>query len=474
MKKSFVLLLITGVIALVLTGCEGMDSLTKEWNDLLDGIENSREQYDQEQNGEEQENQDKEETPEGTNQEQENEEENLQGNSDTNDTIGNQEEMQEGADVQTLPDITALDPSTTKEEMAVRESIGLTDAHMPALFQEQSGNYAYDLMTGNRQKQLYIEIYSILCNQAEDVVLCSTDIDTIDYVFQCVMNDHPEIFYVTGYTYTKFSINEVVKRVAFTGTYTMSQPTIGEMENQIEQYATQCIAGVPQGADDYETVKYIYEYLVNHTEYDLQAKENQNITSVCAYGASVCQGYAKTLQYLLNRMDIPTTLVIGTVNTGEGHAWNLVQLEDGYYYVDVTWGDAFYQLEGNAVQNLDSRKIPKINYDYLCVTTEQLCTTHVIDNIVPMPECVATDNNYYVREGYYFNQYDIQRVEQLFQQAYTSNQGFVTLKCADREVYRQMKKNLIEDQVVFQFLDTAAKTIAYAGNEEQMTFTFWL
>ena len=358
--------------------------------------------------------------------------------------------------------------------MAARENIGLTDAQMPQLYQEQGGNYAYDLLNQDIQKQLYVEIYRILMNRVESIIVCSTDIDAIDYVFQCVMNDHPEIFYVTGYTYTQYSINEMVKRVAFTGTYTMDRDTIYEMQKKIEQYAIQCLQGLPDGADDYEKVKYVYEYLIDHTEYDLQASENQNICSVCVYGASVCQGYAKTMQYLLNRIDIPTTLVIGTVNTGEGHAWNLVQLEDGYYYVDVTWGDAFYQLEGSGEKTVGMGEIPKINYDYLCVTTEQLCTTHVIDNIVPMPRCISMSNNYYVREGSYFQQEDMERVEQLFQQAYEDGQGFVTLKCSDMNVYRQMEQNLIEDQMVFQYLHETAKTIAYATNEEQMTFTFWL
>ena len=152
-------------------------------------------------------------------------------------------------------------------------------------------------------------------------------------------------------------------------------------------------------------------------------------------------------------------------------AWNLVKIDGQYYYIDVTWGDAFYEFEATEI---DQQMHPTINYDYFCVTTEQIKQTHNIDEIVKLPFCTSMNANYYVRENSYFFQYEEEQIKALFETAYDRNKNYITLKCSQKEVYQKTIEELITNQKVFRFINNNSTSIAYTYNEEQLTISFWL
>lgn len=334
--------------------------------------------------------------------------------------------------------------------------------------EELANCYCYSVLN-DEEKAIYLEIYSILKNMNEDVELSTLDVELIEKAFKCVLNDHPQFYYVEGYTYTTYSKNDVLSKLEFSGTYTKTKDECEAIDKQIEQYVEKCFWDINAGMSDYEKVKYIYEYVINGTEYNLAAKDSQNICSVFLNGESVCMGYAKAMQYLLLEQDILCTIVNGTAQEGEVHAWNLLLLDGQYYHLDVTWGDDSY-----TVANDETTSVGMTNYSFFCVTTDDILRTHTIDNVVELPQCIADENNYYVKEGYYFESLDTEKLAKVFSDAYASGKGYVEIKCMDAVVYREISTYLIEEQHIFDYLEDSKDTVSYYDGQELLLLEFWL
>lgn len=344
-----------------------------------------------------------------------------------------------------------------------------------SLLEEGGSRFAYESL--DAQEQIWYGEIEQALGEMTDTVKLSTepigqglDEQDIDRIFQCVLIDHPEIFYTTGYTYTKYSKGDRTVGIDFAGTYSLPREEAVNKAEEIRGRASEWLSDIPSDASEYDKVKAVYEKIIFFTDYDLNASNNQNIASVFLGNSSVCQGYAKATQYLLNHLGVMCTLVQGMVDTGEAHAWNLVRVDGDYYYVDTTWGDASYRMEDGS----GKEELPEINYDYLCVTTQELLRTHRIESVVAMPECTATQANYYVREGVYFTSYDAEQMQSIFDRAWESGRTEITLKCADEECYREICRVLIDEQEIFSYMPENSSTIAYAQNGKQLSLTFWV
>jgi hypothetical protein len=356
-----------------------------------------------------------------------------------------------------------------------REAAGLSEEGIKKLKKEQEGLFAYEKLT-DAGKTLYVEMLAIMEHLASDVSVSTTSDDAVELVFDYVMTDHPELFYVSGYQYTDYKVGDETSRISFTGTYIYDEKEVASRKTRINEAVNRCLAGAPASTDEYQIVKYVYEYIIKNTEYDMNAVDNQNICSVFLGGRSVCNGYAKAAQLLLNKLGVKCTFVTGMVTTKGGqqfrHAWNLVLCNGAFYYLDVTWGDASYQTASG--ESADPTLLPDVNYDYLNVTTQEIERQHSISDTIAMPVCSSMTDNYYVREGEYFTSVEPALVQDLFNRKYQEGARNVTIKCATDEVYQALFDQLFTDGEVFNYMQGYNPTVTYTSFEKTRTIMIWL
>lgn len=340
--------------------------------------------------------------------------------------------------------------------------------------------YEYYFSKLNEQEQtLYREVKEILGRMGENVLLSGLSTENqncdeqLNKIFRCVLNDHPELFYVEGFTVTKYTRGKTITAVEFSGEYDGTYESNQERAEKIEAQVLRAVGLFEEKKDQYEIVKGVYDWVIRSTEYVSGAPDNQNMYSVLVNHASVCQGYAKTMQHLLNRLQIPCTIVIGTARgsaqAGETpHAWNLVNIDDQFYYLDATWGDASYAKQD------DSLECPDIRYEFLNMTTEDLLIHHTPEEIVPLPNCSAKKASYYFREGAYFLSCDEEQVKALAQSCFSSGERELFLKCENQDIYRELKGKLVDGKLLLSVLGPGRHSMAYLEDPDYLTMTFWV
>lgn len=340
--------------------------------------------------------------------------------------------------------------------------------------ESSEGLFYYEKLSES-EKTTYAEILTVLRHRAEKALLTTLSSEETDIAFKAVANDYPEIYFVDGYTYTLYLLGDVPSKLLFSGSYTMSADMIAQNDRAVEEYTdaflnSMSAEGIDK-SDDYNVIKYTYEYIIKNTDYDKSAPNNQNIISVMTGKKSVCSGYAKATQYLLNKCGIYASIVLGNVREGtEAHSWNLVSCNGSFYYLDTTWGDASYAYE----EENDKGAAPPVNYDYLLVTEADILRTHIFDSLALMPYCNSTADNYYVREDLLFYDVDAEHLSMAFDKAYEENREYIMLKMSDEAVYDNMWEHLLNKQHIFDYLKGKNDSVSYSENKDGLYFIFYI
>lgn len=341
------------------------------------------------------------------------------------------------------------DPSEVVKQAGRRET--------PEVESISQGEYVYQTLDEKTQK-VYDEVLDTILKHKKTVAVSADNKEELDLAYNAVNADYGGLFWISGYMYTQHTLGDNIIGIDFSPTYTMEKEEREQIQKQIDERVEEILAGISTSDSDFDKVRYVFETLVKQVDYDTGAENNQNIISVFLNGKTVCQGYACATQYLLKLLNVQSAVVTGKAD-GEAHAWNLVKMDGEYYYVDTTWGNSRYLNESK-----DEEKY--VNYNYLGMNSEEISTSHQAECSFELPECVASENNYYVHEGLYFENWDPDAIGALYQQAWESGQKKISVKFSTQEMYEKAFRFFIKEEQIADYCD-GITTMYYIEDKEQ-------
>lgn len=228
--------------------------------------------------------------------------------------------------------------------------------------------YPYYAMLDDRGKHMYRQIYANAGQLYSTFALVEQiTSDELKNVFLAVYNDHPELFWLDTAYFCKYLSDGRCVEIELQ--FNRTAQNIDGARAAFEENAGQILSEARNLPDDYEKEKFVHDKLIERVSYNLGAEMNQSAYSALVNGQTVCAGYARAFQYLLQQLNIPCYYCTGYA--GEAHAWNIVALDDGYYNVDATWDDS-----GGG------------RYDYFNKTDTDYAGTHMRQELsVYLPPC---------------------------------------------------------------------------------------
>ncbi len=246
---------------------------------------------------------------------------------------------------------------------------------------------------------------------------------TLYNAFVC---DNPHFFYLNNaYGLEGYEQGGVAKYNKLVLTYTMDAETRNTAKERLANATETILRDKPQTQDDFVTELYLHDQLISGCTYDKAAASTGFADAPNAYsaygalveGKAVCEGYAKAMQLLLKQCNISSTLIFGeSIKSGEQHMWNLVTINGKDYHLDATWNDSDDQPRHN----------------YFNVTTKQISTSHrIADGQLGLVNCTATNDNYYVRNGWFIDTYSRQEIARIIADRVKSGETYVELFFAE-------------------------------------------
>lgn len=343
--------------------------------------------------------------------------------------------------------------SNEKEEKLIKEDLPSTQEISDFQILLKDNTYYYYNQLDDDDKEIYLTLYSSFM-RFDDAVTTPAEESSLKDLFKAVLYDNPHIFWIEHDF--EYVINE--NSVKFIPHYRYNEAESKTISNQLESKINRIVDIADDYTTDYEKELYVHDYICENTIYD-ETIDGNTIYDVLINGKAVCEGYAKTVQILLDRLDIDNYLIVGE-SEFEGelgpHMWNVVTIDNHNYHLDATWND-------NDKEN-------DINYFYFNITDDEIKEDHF--NLSPTDNfCISDNANYFVKNESYienfnnFNEHISRSAELLYR-----GENRVEFLFDDTDDYNKAVKHIENDTDFFKYIIESIKRSGRKIDTSEITY----
>lgn len=192
---------------------------------------------------------------------------------------------------------------------------------------------------------------------------------------------------------------------------------INAMQAEIDATVNKLLAEADKVSSTYDKLKIFHDYLVLNSSFELKddvSGYNDSIYNAFGHGDGEqgniqCGGYARAMQYLCDKAGIECMVITGNRADGSTHAWNKVKVNGEWYNLDTTWDDPLFPEPMYNYIRYNFFLVPDewINEkSHLNINTRQLGSDGTRIKYFDPPAATATAENYFVKNGLVFNDFD--------------------------------------------------------------------
>ena len=348
-------------------------------------------------------------------------------------------------------------------------SLALAVVFLFSLFATDGVDDYYYSQLSNSEQIAYQAMFDCITTLVSKWNCGSFSQDTLKKAYDCLMLDHPELFWSNSFTYVTSYVNNAISGHSVEFEYTKTRAEIEQANEEISQALVEIVQEIGSVEPSYETVRKVYVWTVENCQYD-KTNMDQSLYSVLVKRSGVCASFSKAFEFILQCLGIPCVSVNGRLKQGSGllgssnlgHEWNLVKINGSWTHVDITSAVSLYSSTGS------------LNYDYFCCTTDFIQSTHIIDNVIEIPTCDDESLNVFKYYNLELDDYNLEDVKLAFEQSLALGMT-PTVRFSNYRAFYEAKTHLITNAALFEVVSSMtgeeAKTLEYSLDENSLSIS---